>query len=81
MDRFFNTNLDTVKEENPEWLVDPKKGSEKFYKKYQVTKEQNKEFDEYFYKQIPKKLGLSQKYWKRASSFKYLDVAPSVKID
>ena len=49
------------------------------YKVELVTQEQYDEFEDYFYNEIPKKLKITKKYWKRKSGFVYLNTAPSIK--
>jgi len=75
--KFFNTNMADVRKDNPQWKDDSDKDSAEFYEKYAVTKEQMEEFDKYFYKEVPKLLKVTQKYWKRSGWLTYLNTAPS----
>jgi len=77
--RFFNTNLKQILEENPEWKENPDEHTRDFYEKYAVTKEQHDAFEKYFYKEVPKVLKVTQKYWRRYGCWTYLDTAPSIK--
>ena len=77
LNKFFDTDLEDVKKKHS-WEDGNYEHSWKFYKTYAVTKEQYKEFEQYFYKEIPKILKISQKYWKRTCWSAYLNCSPSV---
>lgn len=79
LSEFHNTNLEEVKEAHPQWAKNPQKHTRAFYEKYSITEEQYKEFEIYFYKTLPKKLGITQKYWRKGSWIIFFNTAPTKK--
>ena len=70
--KFHNTSIEEVTKKH-NWNEND---SREFYEVYSVTEEQYKEFEDYFYNEVPKLLKISKKRWKRDSWLAYLNTAP-----
>ena len=78
LEKYHNTNLDKILEENPEWKENPREHTREFYERYQVTKAQHDEWEKWA-KEYTRKVTKASKYLlERGWGFVYLDTAPSI---
>lgn len=59
--RFFETTLDVIESENPDWVENPQEYNTEFFDKYQVTQEQYDEWYRWMMKTLIKDYGTSTK--------------------
>ena len=78
LEKYHNTNLDKVMEENPDWKNNPQEHTREFYAKYPVTSEQEKEWETWAKEYFRKVTGMSKKYIESGWWSVYLNTSPSV---
>lgn len=81
LEKYHNTNLDKILEENSEWQDNPQQHSREFYIKYPVTKEQHSEWEIWAKEYIRQVTKLSKKIIDRNWWSVYLDCSPNIKED
>lgn len=79
LEKYHNTNLQKVKEENPEWAANPQEHTRDFYQKYLVTQEQHDEWEKEAKELLRKKYKISKWTIDRSWWSVYLNCSPSVK--
>jgi hypothetical protein len=79
LEKYHNTTIDKVLEENPTWKDNPQEHTREFYDKYPVTQEQHDEWVEWAKETLRKTLRKSKKYIDRSWWSVYLNVAPTIK--
>lgn len=78
LEKYHNTNLDKILEENPDWKENPKEHTREFYEKYPVTKAQHDEWEKWA-KEYTRKVTKANKHLlERGWGYVYLDTAPSI---
>ena len=78
LEKYHNTNLDKVKEENPEWKENPQAHSREFYQKYQVSQEAHDEWLQWAKNYTKKVTGIKGKLFDKSWGWVYLNCAPSI---
>ena len=78
LEKYHNTNLTKVLEDNPEWVVNPQDHTRDFYKKYAVTQEQHDEWEIWAKKYVKQITKANKKVLEVGWAWVYLDTSPSV---
>lgn len=78
LEKYHNTNLDKVMEENPDWKENPSEHTRNFYSKYKVTQEQHDEWQEWAKEYTLKVTKVSKKYLENIWWSIYLNTSPLV---
>ena len=78
LEKYHNTDLDKVMDENPDWKENPQEHTREFYAKYPVTSEQEKEWEKWAKEYIRKVTKLSKKAIDHSWWSVYLNCSPSV---
>lgn len=78
LEKYHNTNIDKVLDENPLWRDDPNKYSRVFYEKYKVTQEQHDEWEKEAKELTIKQTKYSKKYLNRVWWSIYLNCSPTI---
>lgn len=78
LEKYHNTNLDKIMNENPGWKDNPQEHTREFYAKYSVTSAQEKEWENWAKEYIRKISGMPKRYIERVWWSIYLNTAPSV---
>jgi len=81
LEKYYNTTLEKILEENPEWKENPREHTKDFYKKYAVTQEQHDEWEKWAKEYIRKVAKVSKSYLNRAWWSIFLNISPIVKHD
>lgn len=79
LEKYHNTNLQKVLEENPEWKENPHEHTRDFYQKYLVTQEQHDEWEKEAKVLLNKKYKISKWLIDRGWWSVYLNCSPSIK--
>ncbi len=79
LEKYHNTNLTKVIEDNPEWKDNPSDHSRDFHLKYAVTKEQHDEWEVWAKEYTRKVTKCSKKFLEHQWPWISLDASPSIK--
>jgi len=80
LEKYHNTNIETILEENPTWKENPNEHTREFYEKYKVTQEQHDEWVIEAKELLRVKLRRSKKYIDKTWWSVYLNCSPSILI-
>lgn len=78
LEKYHNTDLDKILEENPKWKENPENYTRDFYNKYKVTQEQHDEWEVWAKEYTKKITKISIKNLNRSWWSIYLNTSPSV---
>ena len=78
LEKYHDTNLDKVLEDNPEWKENLQTHSREFYQKYAITKKQHDEWLQWAQDYTKKVTGIKGKLFDKNWCWVYLDCAPSI---
>lgn len=78
LEKYHNTNLEKIQEENPEWKENPREHTRDFYLKYAVTQEQHDEWEKWAKEYTKKVTKASKSLFEKGWGFVYLDTAPQI---
>ena len=78
LEKYHNTDLDKVFEDNPEWEDNPQTHSREFYQKYPVTQEQHDEWEKWAKEYTKKVTGVKGKLFDNSWGWTYLNCAPNI---
>lgn len=78
LEKYHNTNIDKVLEENPEWKENPQEHTREFYEKYKVTQEQHDEWEKWAKEHIRKVTKYPKKMIDKGWWAVYLNCSPSI---
>lgn len=78
LEKYHNTNLDKVLEDNPDWKVNPQEHTREFYNKYRITQEQYNEWEKWAKEYTKKVTKLSKKMVDRGWWAVFLNCAPNI---
>jgi hypothetical protein len=78
LEKYHNTNLNKIFEENPKWKKKPDDYTREFYNKYKVTQEQYDEWELWAKQYVKKELKLTKALLDRYWWSIYLNTSPSV---
>ena len=77
--KYHNTNLKEVQDTHPEWLEEPEKHTNDFYREYMVTQEQHDEWEKWAKEYTKKITKVNKAVLERSWVWTYLNTAPRVK--
>jgi hypothetical protein len=78
LEKYHNTNLEKVQEENPEWKENPREHTRDFYEKYAVTQEQHDEWEKWAKEYTKKVTKASKRLLERSWGLVYLQTSPQI---
>jgi len=78
LEKYHNTNLERIKEKNPERAENPYEHTREFYAKYPVTEEQHDEWNTWAKSYVKKMTGYSKALIDKGWWSVYLNCSPSV---
>ena len=78
LEKYHNTKLEKILEENPEWKENPREHSKDFYEKYAVTQEQHDEWEKWAKEYTKKVTKANKRLLERGWGFVYLDTSPQI---
>ena len=81
LEKYHNTNLDKILDENPKWKENPEKYSLDFFNEYQVTQDQHDEWLEWAKAFTKAVTGIKGRMFDRSWGWVYLDTSPKIKED
>jgi hypothetical protein len=80
LEKYHNTNIEKILEENPTWKENPNEHTREFYEKYKVTQEQHDEWVIEAKELLRVKLRRSKKYIDKTWWSVYLNCSPSILV-
>lgn len=78
LEKYHNTTLDKVLEDNPEWKGTPSNHTRDFYNKYAVTQEQHDEWEIWAKDYTKKVTKVNKSVFKNTWPWVYLNTAPNI---
>jgi len=78
LEKYHNTNIEKILEENPTWKENPDAHTREFYEKYQLTQEQHDEWVIEAKELLRVKLRRSKKYIDKTWWSVYLNCSPQI---